>query len=179
LNILQLLPAINHLCITFKQCRQVRKDVAMTTITNLEPHRQTRHRHPELIPEGANCIQLELSDGHILDLTQVRINRSFVFGLLEDNLTWSLIRLDHVLSLSFQTQAPESSPVVSWTRKTAGELLASLDLPAPATLWLQREPRKKVGLVLLGATRGLVATDSHSLPFVPLQAICCLEISPH
>ena len=179
MNILQLLPAINHLCITFKQCRQVRKDIAMSTITNLEPHHQTRHWQSELIPEGANCIQLELSDGHKLDLTQVRINRSFVFGLLEDNLTWSLIRLNHVLSLRFQTQAPEASPVVSWTRKTAGELLASLDLPAPATLWLQREPKKKVGLVVLGATRGLVATDSHLLPFVPLQAICCLEISPH
>jgi hypothetical protein len=179
LNILQLLPAINHLCITFKQCRQVRKDVAMTTLTNQEPHHQTRHWQSELIPEGANTVQLELSDGHKFDLTQVRINRSFVFGLLEDNLTWSLIRLNHVLSLRFQTQAPEASPVVSWTRKTAGELLASLDLPAPATLWLQREPKKKVGLVVLGATRGLVATDSHLLPFVPLQAICCLEISPH
>jgi hypothetical protein len=178
LNIVQLLPAINHLCKTFKQCWQVRKDVAMTTLTNQEPHHQTRHWHSEFIPEGANTVQLELADGHKFDLTQVRINRSFVFGLLEDNLTWSLIRLDHVLSLSFQTQAPESSPVVSWTRKTAGELLASLDLPAPATLWFQREPLKKVGLVVLGPTRGLLATDSHSLPFVPLQAICCLEISP-
>jgi hypothetical protein len=177
LNFLHHLPAINHLCITFKQCRQVRKDVAMTSITNLEPHHQTRHWHSELIPEGANTVQLELADGHKFDLNQVRINRSFVFGLLEDNLTWSLIRLDHVLSLSFQTRAPESSPVVSWTRKTAGELLASLDLPAQANLWLQREPQKKVGLVVLGATRGLVATDSHLLPFVPLQAISCLEIS--
>jgi Ni,Fe-hydrogenase III component G len=179
LNILQLLPAINHLCITFKQCRQVRKDVAMTTITNLEPHRQTRHRHPELIPEGANTVQLELSDGHKFDLTQVRINRSFVFGLLEDNFTWSLIRLNQVVALRFQTQDPEVSLGVSWTRKTAGELLTSLALPAPATLWFQREPKKKVGLVVLGATRGLVATDSHSLPFVPLQAICSLEIAPH
>jgi len=177
LNILQLLPAINHLCITFKQCRQVRKDVAMTTITNMEPHRQTRNWHSELIPEGANTVQLELSDGHKFDLTQVRINRSFVFGLLEDNFTWSLIRLNHVLALRFQTQDPEVSLGASWTRKTAGELLTSLALPAPATLWFQREPKKKVGLVVLGATRGLVATDSCFLPFVPLQAISCLEIS--
>jgi hypothetical protein len=157
----------------------VRKDVAMTTLTNHEPHYQSHPWQSELIPEGANCLQLELSDGHKFDLTQVRINRSFVFGLLEDNLTWSLIRLDHVLALRFQTQDPPASPVVSWTRKTAGELLASLDLPAPATLWLQRQPQKKVGLVLLGATRGLVSTDSHSMPFLPLQAISCLEISPH
>ena len=155
----------------------MRKDVAMTTITNLEPHYQSHPWQSELIPEGANCLQLELSDGHKFDLTQVRINRSFVFGLLEDNFTWSLIRLNQVVALRFQTPDPEVSLGVSWTRKTAGELLALLALPAPATLWFQREPKKKVGLVVLGATRGLVATDSHLLPFVPLQAISCLEIS--
>ena len=156
----------------------MRKDVAMTTLTNQETHNQTRHWQLELIPEGANCLQLELSDGHKFDLTQVRINRSFVFGLLEDNLTWSLVRLNQVLALRFQTQAPETSPLVTWTRKTAGELLASLSLPAEANLWFQLEPDRKVALVVLGATRGLIATNSHLLPFVPLQAISCLEICP-
>jgi len=156
----------------------VRKDVAMNMLNNHEPHYQTRHWQSVLVPEGANCLQLELRDGHKFDLSQVRINRSFVFGLLEDNLTWSLVRLNHVLALRFQTQAPEISPVVTWTRKTAGELLASLALPAEANLWFQKEPSKKVGLVVLGATRGLVATNGHLLPFVPLQAISCLEISP-
>ena len=156
----------------------MRKDVAMTALTNHETHYQTRHWQLELIPEAANCLQLELSDGHKFDLTQVRINRSFVFGLLEDNLTWSLVRLNQVLALRFQTQAPEISPLVTWTRKTAGELLASLPLPAEANLWFQPEPDKKVGLVVLGATRGLIATNSHLLPFVPLQAISCLEICP-
>ena len=155
----------------------MRNDVAMTTLTNFEPQLQARPRKPLLIPEGANCLQLELSNGPTRELTEVRINRSFVFGLLEDNFTWSLIRLNQVVALRFQTQDPEVSLGVSWTRKTAGELLALLALPAPATLWFQREPKKKVGLVLLGATRGLVATDSHLLPFVPLQAISCLEIS--
>jgi len=149
----------------------------MTTLTNHEPHYQSRHWQSELIPKGANCLQLELTDGHKFDLTQVRINRSFVFGLLEDNLTWCLVRRNHVLALRFQIQASEVSPVVTWTRKTASELLASLALPAEATFWFQNEPRKKVGLVVLGATRGLVATNSHVLPFVPLQAISHLEIS--
>ena len=155
----------------------MRKDVAMTTLTNKETHYQTRHWQSELIPEAANCLRLEISDGHKFDLTQVRINRSFVFGLLEDKLTWSLVRLNHVLALRFQIQAPEISPVVTWTRKTAGELLASFALPAEANLWFQTEPRKKVGLVVVGVTRGLVATNSHVLPFVPLQSISCLEIS--
>ena len=149
----------------------------MTTLTNFEPQHQTRPRNPVLIPEGANCLQLELANGPTRELTEVRINRSFVFGLLEDKLTWCLIPLNHVLAIKFQTQNIETSPVVTWTRKTASELLASLPLPAPATIWLQNEPSKKVGLVLLGATRGLFATDNHFLPFVPMQAICYLEIS--
>ena len=156
----------------------MRKDVAMTSLTNHETHYQSRHWQSKLIPDGANCLRLELSDGHKFDLTQVKINRSFVFGLLEDNLTWILVRLNHVLALRFQTQAPEFSSVVTWTRKTAVELLASLVLPAEANLWFQKEPGKKVGLVVLGATRGLIATNSHLLPFVPLQSINYLQISP-
>jgi hypothetical protein len=130
-----------------------------------------------LIPEGANRLQLELASGPTRELTEVSINRSFVFGLLEDKLTWCLIPLNQVLAIKFQTQNLEASTVVTWTRKTASELLASLPLPAPATIWFQKEPCKKVGLVLLGATRGLVATDNHFLPFVPMQAISYLEIS--
>jgi hypothetical protein len=130
-----------------------------------------------LIPEGANSLQLELASGPTRELTEVRINRSFVFGLLEDKLTWCLIPLNHVLAIKFQTQTIETSTVVTWTRKTASELLASLPVPAPATIWFQKEPCKKVGLVLLGATRGLIATDNHLMPFVPLQAISYLEIS--
>lgn len=151
----------------------------MTTLANFAPQVQTRHGHLDLIPEGANTVQLELLDGLTRELTQVRINRSFVFGLLEDQKTWSLVRLNHVLALRFQIQNPEASPAVTWTRKTAGELLTSLDLPAPATLWFQKEPSQKIGLVVLGTTRGLVATNSQLMPFVPLQAISYLEISPH
>jgi hypothetical protein len=157
----------------------VRNDVAMTTLTNYEPHIQTRRGPSLLIPEGANCLKVELANGLIRELTQARISRSFVFGLLEDNQTWTLIRLNQVLALIFQTQTPDYSPSVTWTRKAAGELLALLSFPARATICFQNDPRKKVSAVMLGATRGLVATDSYQLPLIPLQAISYLEISPN
>lgn len=150
----------------------------MTTLTNYETHCQTRQRHSELIPKGANGLQLDLVDGLTRELTQVRMSRSFVFGLLEDQMTWSLIRLDHVLALRFLIQNSEVSPALIWTRKTASELLASLELPAPAHVWFRKGSQKKVGLGVLGATRGLVATDSYLRPFIPIQAISYLEISP-
>jgi hypothetical protein len=150
----------------------------MTTLTNYEPQFQTRHRQSPLISAGANCLQVELVNGLIRELTQVRINRSFVFGLLEDKRTWTLIRLNQVLALRFQTQTPDSSAAITWTRKAAAELIALLSLPAEATIYFQNNARKKVSLNVLGATRGLVATDSYQLPWIPLQAISYLEISP-
>jgi hypothetical protein len=106
------------------------------------------------------------------------MSRSFVFGLLEDKSSWSLIRLADVLGLSFRMQNTEASSSVLWTRKAAGELLGLVRLPAPAIIYFRNEPRKKVRLVVLGATRELVATDSYLLPLIPLQAISYLEISP-
>jgi len=156
----------------------VRNDVDMTTLTNYEPQVKSRHRQSPLIPEGANCLQVELANGITRELTQVRISQSFVFGLLEDKLSWSLIRLNQVLALRFQTQTHEPSAPVNFSRKSAGELFGLVPLPAPATLHLQNEHRKKVSLVVLGITRGLVATDSYRLPLIPLQALSYLEISP-
>ena len=156
----------------------MRNDVAMTTLTNYEPQVRNRDRHSPLIPDGANCLQVELANGLTRELTQARISRSFVFGLLEDKMSWCLIRLSQVLALSFQSHTPDSSAAITWTRKAAGELIGLLALPAPATICFQNAPSKKVRLVVLGATRGLVATDSYQLPLIPLQAISYLEISP-
>ncbi len=150
----------------------------MTTLTNYEPQARNRVRHSPIIPEGSNNLQVELANGFTRELTQVRISRSFVFGQLEDKLSWGLIRLSQVMALRFQTHTPDSSASIIWTRKAAGELFGLVPLPAPATLHLQNEHRKKVSLVVLGITRGLVATDSYLLPFIPLQAISYLEISP-
>ena len=148
----------------------------MTTLANYEPQVRNRHRHSPLIQ--ANCLQVELANGLTRELTQVRISRSFVFGLLEDKLSWSLIRLNQVMSLRFQTHTPDYSAEITWTRKAAGELLGLIPLPAPATICFQNDPRKKVCLVVLGVTKGLVATDSYQLPMIPLQAISYLEITP-
>lgn len=153
----------------------MRNDVAMSTLTNYESHLGTRQSN--LIPEGANTLHIDLADGLTRELTQVRINRSFVIGLLEDSVSWSLIRLNQVLGIRFQTQDLSLSPAITWTRKAAGELVSLLPLPASATICFQNEPKEKVRLVVLGATRGLLATDSHLRPFVPLQAISYLEIS--
>jgi hypothetical protein len=155
----------------------VRNDVGMTTLTNYEPQARNSDRHSPIIPEGSNNLQVELANGFTRELTQVKISRSFVFGLLEDKMSWSLIRLNQVLALRFQTHTSDCSAAITWTRKAAGELLALLFLPAQATVCFQNDPRKKVSLVVLGATRGLVATDSHHRPLIPLQAISYLEIS--
>ena len=151
----------------------------MKTLTRCEPLQRTRQSPLALIPDAANCIHLELADGCNRELTQVRINRSFVFGLLEDSRSWGLIRLSHISALKFQTQNQDTLAQVAWTRKCAGELLSLLPLPAPAIICLQNKPGNKVPVVVLGVTRGLIATDSHQIPWVPIQAISYLEIKPN
>jgi hypothetical protein len=149
----------------------------MATISQFATEQQTRTGRLLLVPEGANGVQLDLACGVTRELTQVEIGRVFIFGLLEDRQSWSLIRLSSVLALRLQCDPKHSGSVVAWTRKAAGELIGSMNLPAPAIIGFREQRRNKVELVLLGATKALLATESYKLPYVPFQAISYLEIS--
>jgi hypothetical protein len=155
----------------------VRNDVAMTKSATMTPVDQERASQPSFIPAGASCLQLELAHGPTIELTEVRIGRLFAFGLAENQTSWCLVRLSSVLALRFQTDSAQPSPQVIWTRKAPGELISSLILPATASITFREQPKRKVDLVLLGATRSLIATDSYQMPFIPIQAISYLEIS--
>lgn len=157
----------------------LRNDVQMTTIENFATSQYGRNAQPPFIPEGANCLQIDLLEGFTRELTMVKIGRFFVFGALEDQRSWSLIRLSGVLALRFQVQNTHPAALVGWTRKAAGELISSLHLPARATVGFCQQPKRKVDLVVRGATRSLVATDSYLMPFIPIQAISYLEICPN
>jgi hypothetical protein len=150
----------------------------MTTIANFVTANQAGPSKPLLLPVGANAIQVDLAAGPTRELTEVKIGRFFVFGLLEDKKSWSLIRLSSILALRLQSDPQNPSSSVSWTRKAAGELIGSLNLPAPAVVGFREQPRNKVELLVLGASKALLATDSYLMPYVPFQAIGHLEISP-
>lgn len=155
----------------------MRNDVAMRTSTYLSTSLHEPLNQASLIPAGANCLQLELTEGVIRELTEVLIGRYFVFGLAEDQQSWCLVRLSSALALRFQTNPTQPSPQVTWTRKAPGELISSLSLPAKASLAFREQVNKKVDLVVLGASRSLLATDSYQIPIIPIQAISRLEIS--
>jgi hypothetical protein len=149
----------------------------MTTISHLLTAPSTSLGQSRLIPEGANRIQVDLAAGSTRELTEVKIGRFFVFGLLEDKQSWGLIRVSSVLALKLQSDSHYAGSAVTWTRKAAGELIGLLNLPAPAVIGFREQPRNSLELVLLGATKALVATDSYKFPYVPFQAISYLEIS--
>ena len=150
----------------------------MTTITNFVTDHHAGASNSLLFPVGASGIQVDLATGSTRELTEVKIGRFFVFGLLEDKKSWSLIRLSSILALRLQSDPQNPSSSVSWTRKAAGELIGSLNLPAPAVVGFREQPRNKVELLVLGASKALLATDSDLMPHVPFQAIGYLEISP-
>jgi hypothetical protein len=140
----------------------------MTALTATKPQ--------QLIPAGASQIQIELTNMPSRQLSNVLLGRTFVFGLVEDNSSWCLVRTSFVRSISFLTSQSLSSSKVSWSRKTAGELLASLDLPASAYLQFREKPETTQQLVVEGVSRGFIATDSYRHPHIPLAAMSYLEI---
>ncbi len=149
----------------------------MTTIANFVAAHHSGASNPLLFPAGASGIQVDLAAGPTRELTEVKIGRFFVFGLLEDKKSWSLIRLSSILALRLQYDPQSPSSSVSWTRKAAGELIGSLNLPAPAVVGFREQPKNKVELLVLGASKALLATDSYLMPYLPFQAIGYLEIS--
>jgi len=151
----------------------------MTTIADLTSWATDHNTSSPLMPQGACSLQLDLVEGITRELTMVKIGRIFVFGLAEDQLSWCLIRLSSAIALRFQDQSTHFASSIDWTQKAAGELISSLGLPAPATIGFREQPLKKVDVVLVGATRSIIATDSPLMPFVPLQAISYLQISSH
>ena len=149
----------------------MRNDVAMPA--------PTATKLTQLIPAGASQIQVELVELPIRELSRVRLGRTFIFGLLEDNSSWCLIRMSSVRSLVFLENPSESEPQVCWSRKTPGELLSSLELPASGKIQFRDQSSPMRQIDVLGVSRGFIVSDSHRKPHIPLAAISYLELSGH
>ena len=147
----------------------MRNDVAMTS--------PTATKLPQLIPAWTSHIQVELVQMPTRELSQVSLGRTFAFGLLEDNSSWCLIRMSSIRSLVFLGNPSGSETQVRWSRKTAGELLSNLQLPANGKLQFRDQSGLTEQIVILGLSRGFIATDSHKQKHIPLAAISYLEIT--
>jgi hypothetical protein len=147
----------------------VRNDVAMTVLT---PERLS-----QVIPPGTSQIQVDLRQMPTRVLSHVRIGRTFVFGLLEDNLSWCLIRLSAIRSVTFLLDQSLSESQVHWTTKTAGELVSNLELPARGIIQFREQPKRTQQIIVLGLARGFIATDCYRHQHIPLSAISYLELT--
>jgi len=147
----------------------VRNDVAMTALTDT--------KLPQLIPAGTSHVQVELGQMPTRELSQVSLGRTFAFGLLEDNLSWCLIRMSSIRSLVFLEKPSGGEHQVRWSRKTAGELVSNLELPASGKLQFRDQPGLNEQVVILGVSKGLIAIDGYRQQHIPLAAISYLEIA--
>lgn len=147
----------------------LRNDVAMPALTPT--------RNSQLIPLGATQIQVELAHMPTRQLSQVSIGRSFVFGVLEDNSTWCLIRMSSIRSLTYLHNQPQSGTQVHFTRKAAGELLSNLPLPSTGLVQYRERPGLSQPIVVSGIARGLIATEGYLQAHIPLAAISYLELT--
>jgi hypothetical protein len=146
----------------------LRNDVAMTALTATIL--------PQLIPVGTSHVQVEILHMPTRELSRVSLGRTFAFGLLEDNASWCLIRMSSIRSLIFLENPSGSKPQVCWSRKTAGELLSSVELPASGKLQFREQPGLTQQIHVLGVSRGFIANDDLRQKQIPLAAISYLEI---
>jgi hypothetical protein len=132
---------------------------------------------PQLIPAETSHVQVELVQMPTRELSHVSLGRTFAFGLLEDNLSWCLIRMSSIRSLVFLEKPSGGEHQVRWSRKTAGELVSNLELPASGKLQFRDQPGLNEQVVVLGVSRGFIAIDGDKQKHIPLAAICYLEIT--
>jgi hypothetical protein len=85
--------------------------------------------------------------------------------------------MSSIRSLVFLEKPSGGEPQVRWSRKTAGELLSNLELPARGKLQFRDQPGLNEQVVVLGVSRGFIAIDGYQQQHIPLAAISYLEIT--
>jgi len=124
-----------------------------------------------------NQLRLVDFDGLAREITNVKIGRDFVLGVLEDGQTKLYIRKNFLRSLEFQVSESEDSAELQWSRKALGEQLASEGFPARAQLRYAEPVGSRQAFLALGCIRSLLMTDAHQSPLIPVAAISYLELA--
>lgn len=128
-------------------------------------------------PPNANSLRLVLLDGTAREITQVKIGRDFVCGLLEDGKSLGFLRKTHICTMEFYTDQNQKQARITWTRQAIGELLPSSYFPTSALVQFRHDVGKPQRVPLLGAARGFLVTDYIQNPVIPIASLSYLELN--
>ena len=124
---------------------------------------------------ACNFLRVQLLDGSQREMTNPELGRDFISGVLENDRTRGFIRRSFIRSVEFDTLADENLSSLSFTRKTVGELLQSLDFPVQLCFWYRDQSSSFRKARVLEVTRGFMVTDYFQNPAIPLAAINVIE----
>lgn len=125
---------------------------------------------------GCNLVRLQLLNGACRELTNPRLGRDFLAGVLEDGGSFGVFKRSILRSAEFVFQPELSSQLMHYSRGAIGELLARQSFPAQAKLgYLEPEsPVQKIRLI--GVARGFLFTDYHQNPAIPIASLGSIEL---
>lgn len=153
-------------------------DWVMKSETKLELHHSsTANPALESFIGESNLLRLVLLDASVRELTHPKLAREYIAGSLEDEQTLGIFHKSFVRSVEFLRQDDLKLKVISFSRKTVGEQLASQSFPARARFSYRHDLRGFQSAQALGVARGFLVTDFYLYPCVPLAALSAIELS--
>lgn len=125
---------------------------------------------------NCNLIRLQFLIGSCRELTSPKLGRDFVAGILEDGKSFGVFRKSVLRSVEFARLSEPIAPVIEYTSKTIGELIAGQLFPTRAKLrYLEPEPKDQ-NIKLFGVARGFLFTDLVQHPAIPIAALGSIEL---
>jgi hypothetical protein len=125
---------------------------------------------------NCNLVRLQLLGGSCRELTNPKLGREFLAGILEDGKSLGVFRRSILRSVEFVLQPEHSSQQMQYTRGAIGELLIGQLFPLQAKVgYLEPDlPMQKIRLI--GVARGFLFTEYHQNPAIPIASLGLIEL---
>jgi hypothetical protein len=165
------------LCITFLPKNKTGQDIQMKPVTILELQENSSFSS-ELVSglKTCNLLRLQLLDGNTRELTNPTLGRDFVSGLLEDQKSMGHFRRSILRSIEFSEDTELNSAVLSYTRRSVGELLIASGFPRTIRFRYLEDRSSFQSCRAIGVVRGFIVSDYQLNPAIPIAALSAIEV---
>jgi hypothetical protein len=153
------------------------QDIEMKPVTILELQENSSFSS-ELLSRLKTCnlLRIQLLDGSTRELTNPTLGRDFVSGLLEDQKSIGHFRRSILRSIEFSEDTEANSAVLSYTRRSVGELLIASGLPREIRFRYLEEHASFQRCRAIGVIRGFIVSDYQLSPAIPIAALSAIEV---
>jgi hypothetical protein len=145
--------------------------------TNLELHKYSSPASGfRSVAPPINVLRVHLPDGTIRDLTHPLLSPDFVSGVMEDSMTRAFFRKSSIKTVEFFYDDQKDLPELRFTKKTLGEQLLEIQLPARSRLRYSNPATPLQFVEVVGLYGGFLVTGPSKNVAIPISALAQIEI---